>query len=57
MAPNMVCPECREEKPYLMSCIHTFAPPQKSSPLGTYDRDEEQRTQREMDERARHPNW
>ncbi len=52
---NLVCGACKEVKPFLMSCIHTFAPPTKNgSRLGQYDRDAEMRTQREMDESARH---
>lgn len=45
---KLVCGPCREAKPFLMSCIHTFSPPKKHSVDGAYDRDAENDEAREL---------
>ena len=45
---NLVCGPCREAKPFLLSCIHTFKPLVRRSGVGEYDREEAYRAEQEI---------
>lgn len=51
---RLVCGKCREEQPFLLSCVHTFAPPKPVAPLGAYDRDAAKDEADELADWARH---
>lgn len=44
----MVCGPCRADSPSVLSCIHTFAPRQRTGSVGQYDRDENYRAEQEI---------
>lgn len=51
---KLVCDECREKSPHIMSCIHTFLPRVRESLLGRDTRDEDRRAARELAEFSQH---